>query len=268
MFEPTAFDNADFIPDGHSYFDRWAAAAEAFRRDWPAERQRLDRPYGAGERQRYDLFLPLTPAKGLVVFIHGGFWRLSGRKDWSHLASGALGKGWAVAVPSYPLAPGVRISEITRSIAQALPVMAAEVDGPLLLTGHSAGGHLSLRMVCPDVDLPDAVRDRIAGVLPISPLTDLNPLMLMPMNEALRIDATEAERESPISWPEPACAVGIEVGSAERPAFIDQAIRMADAWVKAELTILEGCHHFDVIDPLMDPESPMMQRLLAMAPVG
>ena len=27
MIDPTAFDNADFIPGGHSYFDRWPAAA-------------------------------------------------------------------------------------------------------------------------------------------------------------------------------------------------------------------------------------------------
>lgn len=265
MIDPTAYDNADFIPEGHSFFERWATAADAFREYMPSERMKLDIAYGAGERQRFDLFLPEGEPKGLFFFIHGGFWRMSGRKDWSHLAAGALAHGWAVAIPSYPLAPKARISEITRSIAQALEAASTRVDGPILISGHSAGGHLTMRMVCPDVDLPEAVRARIAGILPISPLADLNPLIMLPMNGDLRIDAAEAESESPIFYPEPDCAVEIEVGSAERPAFVDQSIRMADAWMKAELIVAEGCHHFDVIDPLCDPESPMMQRLFAMA---
>ncbi|MDV7144505.1 alpha/beta hydrolase [Tropicimonas sp. TH_r6] len=262
MTDPTAYDNADFIPDGHSYFARWAEAAENFRAHHPTVLQRRDRAYGAGDRQRYDLFLPEWPARGLYFFIHGGFWYLSGREDWSHLAQGALGNGWAVALPSYPLAPTARLSEITRSIVLALEAAARELPGPILIGGHSAGGHLAMRMVCPDVGLSEAVAARIAGIQPISPLADLTPLVMLPMNATLRIDAEEAERESPISYPEPLCNVAIEVGSAERPAFIDQSIRMADHWQKADLTISENRHHFDILDPLCDPQSDMVKRLL------
>lgn len=265
MIDPTAYDNADFIPDGHSYFERWAAAAEQFRATLPIERKILDIAYGASDRQRMDLFLPETEPQGLFFFVHGGFWRLSGRKDWSHLAAGMLPHGWAVAIPSYPLAPDARISEITHAIAQGLNTAAERVAGRILISGHSAGGHLTLRMVCPDVAIAPNHLARIAGVLPISPLADLNPLMLLPMNEALRIDAGEAERESPINWPAPACPVRIIVGSAERPAFVDQSIRLADAWQQAELEISEGCHHFDVLDPLANPESKMVRSLLSMA---
>ncbi|MFV0358165.1 alpha/beta hydrolase [Tropicimonas sp.] len=268
MVDTTSYDNADFIPEGHSYFDRWAKAAASFRARWPRALQRLDCPYGPGERQKYDLFFPETAVRGLLVFVHGGFWHLSGRKDWSHLAAGALGNGWAVAIPSYPLAPEACIAEITRSLARAMPVMAAEVTGPVLIAGHSAGGHLTMRMVCPDVDLPDALRARIAGVLPISPLADLNPLLMLPMNEYLRIDPDEAETESPINWPAPPCAVLIVVGGSERPAFLDQSIRMADAWMKSDLRVVEGRHHFDVIEPLADPESAMVQQMLSMAAGG
>ncbi|WP_068115521.1 alpha/beta hydrolase [Tropicimonas marinistellae] len=267
MIDPTSYDNADFIPDGHLYFDRWAAAAQAFRSRHPAARQQLDRAYGAGDREKYDLFLPdsANDPAGLFIFLHGGFWRISGRKDWSHLAAGFLGNGWAVAMPSYPLAPEVHIGEITRAIARSLPVIGAEVEGPLVIGGHSAGGHLALRMVCPDVDVPADLRARIRGVMPISPLADLNPLIMLPMNEHLRIDAAEAERESPIRYPEPDCAVQVEVGGAERPSFVDQALRLADAWIKADLTITPDRHHFDIIDALADPESRMVQAAITMA---
>ncbi|MEO1679796.1 MAG: alpha/beta hydrolase [Pseudomonadota bacterium] len=261
MANPTDYDNADFIPGGPGYFARWQADADAFRA--AREGDRLDLPYGDHPREAFDLFLPASAPEGLFVFIHGGFWRLGHRDGWSQFAAGALARHWAVALPSYPLCPEVRIADITRSIARALPAMAAEVAGPIIVTGHSAGGHLSLRMLDPAVGLPSAVTERVAAVLSISPLSDLAPLQEMPMNADLRIDATEAAAESPVHQPEPAVPVLIEVGANERPAFIDQARWMAGAWPRANLTIVDGTHHFDVIDALRYPDSAMMQRLFA-----
>ncbi|WP_116132357.1 alpha/beta hydrolase [Tropicimonas sp. IMCC34043] len=266
MIDPTAYDNADFIPEGHGYFDRWVKQAAAFRAAHPATLQRLDLAYGPHPREAYDLFLPQSGAPvGLVIFVHGGFWQLGGRKDWSHLAAGALGHGWAVALPSYPLAPEARIAKISRAVVRAVEAAAETTQGPILLSGHSAGGHLALRTVCPGAALSADVRARIAGVLAISPIVDLNPLLLLPMNEFLLIDADEAESESPMLYPQPDCPVQIEIGAMERPAFIDQALRLADAWPAAELTVTEGRHHFDVPAPLSDPESRLVTAMLSMA---
>jgi acetyl esterase/lipase len=266
MAEPTDYDNADFIPGGHGYFARWEAAAGAFRARHPDAR--LGLVYGDHPRERFDLFLPgrdatagAVPA-GLVVFLHGGFWRMGDRALWSHLAAGALARGHAVALPSYPLCPEARIAGITRSIARALPAMAAEVAGPIHLAGHSAGGHLALRMACPDAGLPAGLAARLAAILALSPLADLAPLMDMPMNADLRIDPGEARAESPVHHPAPGLPVFAEVGAEERPAFLDQALRLADAWPDTHLTIAAGRHHFDVIDPLTDPASPMLDRFL------
>lgn len=263
MAEPTDYDNADFIPDGHGYFARWQTAAEAFRTGQPGAR--LGMRYGDHPREAADLFLPADPPHGLVVFLHGGFWRMGDRGLWSHLAAGPLALGWAVALPSYPLCPERRIADITRSIARALPMLAAEVAGPMLVAGHSAGGHLALRMACPDANLPPAVAARIAGVLAISPLSDLAPLMDMPMNADLRIDAAEAAAESPVRHRAPRLPVLLEVGADERPAFLDQAMWLADAWPDAELTIAARRHHFDVIEALEDPGSGLLRRLLSLA---
>lgn len=269
MIEPTAYDNADFIPDGHSYFDQWPAAAAAFRARHPAALQHLDIRYGPHPRQAYDLFLPDTDRpKGMHVYIHGGFWRLCDRKDWSHMAAGAVGNGWASVVPSYPLAPEVHVSDITASVAAAINAAADRTEGPILISGSSAGGHLALRMGCPDVALSAEARARLAGILAISPLADLSPLVMLPMNETLQIDADEAERESPITYAQPACPVQVVVGAAERPAFIDQSIRLADAWLKVDLEIIPKRHHFDITDPMEDPSSPLVTKMLSMAGTG
>ena len=132
--------------------DRWPAAwvepAQAFRDALSAEgRARLDIAYGDGRRNRLDLFLPGATPKGLVVFIHGGYWKAFDKSFWSHLANGAIGHGYAVAMPSYTLCPEIRIAGIVREIGAAIGKAAEMVDGPLMLTGHSAGGHLASRMV-------------------------------------------------------------------------------------------------------------------------
>ncbi len=56
-------------------------------------RARLGVMYGHGTREIVDLFLPDGVPKGLVVFVHGGFWRRTGGAPWSHLAPGA-GARW------------------------------------------------------------------------------------------------------------------------------------------------------------------------------
>jgi acetyl esterase/lipase len=260
MTDPTEYDNADFIPGGHAYWGRWEEAAATFRKGQPGSRRGL--PYGEHPREAFDLFLPDGPEKGIVVFFHGGFWRMGGRELFSHLAAGALARGRACALPSYPLCPEMRIAEITRSIARALPAMAREVAGPILLCGHSAGGHLALRMACPDAGLPEEVAARIAGVLAISPLSDLAPLREMPMNADLRLDPAEARAESPVHHTAPELAVEVLVGADERPAIHDQALWLADAWPRADVTIAGHRHHFDVIEALEDGESPLLRRWL------
>jgi acetyl esterase/lipase len=169
-----------------------------------------------------------------------------------------------VAVPSYTLAPQARIGAITAEIATALTHAAGRVAGPIVVTGHSAGGHLSARMVCRDVVLPRDVEMRLARVVPISPLSDLRPLMATRMNADLRIDEAEAKVESPLLHSDLRdVPVTVWVGAEERPAFLDQARWLAEAWPGAKLRVDPGRHHFDVIDGLRDRDTPLMDTLLS-----
>ena len=265
MKNDIAYTNVDFIPDGASYPDRWAMAAREWRElEAALGRARLNDPYGPGERQRMDIFHPAGRPEGLVVFVHGGYWMRFDRSYWSHLARGATARGWAVAIPSYTLAPEARIAAITQDVMQAVAHAAMRVAGPIRLAGHSAGGHLAARMLCPDVALPPKVLARLARVLPISPVADLRPLLETSMNATLRLDLAEAEAESPalVSTPRDV-PVTVWVGADERPAFVDQARWLASAWSGADLVIEPGRHHFDVIGGLADPESPLTAALLA-----
>lgn len=250
-----AYENGAYIPDAASYPPRWAAEAEAFRAQL-GERARLDLPYGSDARQRFDLFLPAGEAAGLMIFIHGGYWLKFDKSQWSHLAAGAILRGWAVAMPSYRLAPDVRIADITRDVAASVEAASAEVDGPVVVTGHSAGGHLTARMACLEL----AASNRIKRYVPISPLSDLRPLMQTSMNAQLRIDSTEVEAESPV-FATTEADVTVWVGAEERPAFLDQARWLSEAW-DCPLRIAPGRHHFDVIEEMTQAHSPLIGALL------
>nr|WP_318527547.1 alpha/beta hydrolase [Defluviimonas sp. WL0002] len=226
------------------------------------DRARLGLTYGDAPAEWFDLFLPEGEPQGLAVFIHGGFWRAFGPRDFSHLASGAVDRGWACALPGYTLAPEARISQITRQMARALPRIADQVAGPIVLTGHSAGGHLAARLGNIGAPLDPDITARLRRIVPISPLSVLSPLIETGMNADLRLDRAEARSESPALLPRrPGVKAHVWVGGAERPAFLDQARRLGNAWT-CPVTIDPGRHHFDVIEGLESPETPLMRALL------
>lgn len=257
-----AYDNVGHIPDAEGYAPRWDAAAESCRKRLSVTgRARLGLMYGHGARQALDLFLPDAPPQGLTVFVHGGYWRRFDRNLFSHLATGLLSHGQAVAMPSYDLVPRVRITDISRQVAQAVTVAAHEVAGPLRLIGHSAGGHLVARMLAPGM-LDAEVHRRIAHAMPISPVSDLRPLLDTQMNTDFQLDPDEALAESPVFQQAPEMPVTVWVGADERPAFLDQARWLAEAW-RCGHVVEPAKHHFDVIDGLLDPDSAMVRRVLA-----
>lgn len=256
------FSNAAYIKNGSLYPSIWKNRASEFATTH--ENADIDRPYGTHPRQKCDLFHPQTPSRGLVCYVHGGFWVEFDKSYWSHLARGLCSLGWSVAVPSYVLAPQVRISEITQMIAQAIQCCANWVDGPILLVGHSAGGHLVTRMVCSDSPLERSARDRVRTVVTISGLHDLRNLLKTEMNERLQLDKNEAILESPaLLVPDTLADVVCWVGSLERPEFIRQSKLLRRVWSAhisgIQLEIEVGRHHFDVIESMEDPASRLVR---------
>ncbi len=248
MTPDQAYANSAYIPDGDGYFARWEAAAAVFRAGQSRAKTSAD-----GE-----IYVPEGAARGTVVFVHGGYWMAGSPAMFSHLAAGAVSAGYACAMPSYTLAPDARIGDMTRQIAGRIGEIARAVDGPLYLVGHSAGAHLVARMVCSDMAADWSAR--VARVMAISPLGDLAPLMETAMNDTLGIDADEARAESPVHHARQDIPVTVWVGGAERPAFLDQAGWLANAW-GCDLTVEAEKHHFDVIEGLESPVSPMMRAL-------
>ncbi|MBB3997383.1 alpha/beta hydrolase [Aureimonas pseudogalii] len=263
-----AYDNLAAVPGSAAFAPRWRSRAAAFREVQAARGlAELARVYGPHERQRLDLFRPKrdTPL-GLVVFLHGCYWKANDGDAFSHVARGALDAGFAVAIPTYRLAPEVRLADIAEDAARAVGEAARMVDGPIRLAGHSAGGQLAARLVATGSSLADPVAQRVELVLPISGLHDLRPIRRTRMNDILAIDAAEARAESPLlNDPLVDARIVAVVGGDELPELRRQTALLGSSWAglgaRAGATEIPGRHHLDIVEDLENAASQITRLL-------
>ena len=79
------YNNRARVPENPAIIASWARDALAYRE---ADKDRLNViSYGAGERQKIDLFSGGGTGP-IVVFIHGGYWQALDASFFSHLAGG------------------------------------------------------------------------------------------------------------------------------------------------------------------------------------
>ena len=258
-----AFNNMGHVAGSDALPGLWSADAAKYRAALMVE---TDIAYGPGARHVYDLVEPEGPPKGLVVFVHGGFWMRLSKDFWTHYAEGARAVGWAVAIPSYTLAPAARLAKITQEIASAITAAAARVAGPICLVGHSAGGHLVTRQISATSPLPGVVLQRLQHTISISGLHDLRPLMRTQMNAILQIDDAEATSESvALLRPGAHARTTAWVGGNERPEFIRQSRLLHLMWsgLDAETSLtVEGEHdHFSILEALRTPDSALVAKI-------
>src|SRR4051794_41667326 len=119
-----------------------AAYREAHRGRWRVI------PYDSGTRHGIDFF-PGDGTGPIVVFIHGGYWQALDSSYFSHLAAGLNARGISVAIPNYGLCPDVTVQDIIRQMRMACCEL-ARFSRSLVISGHSAGGHLAACMLATD----------------------------------------------------------------------------------------------------------------------
>jgi arylformamidase len=267
------YNNRARVPEHEEIFARWTRDAELYRAEaLKAGRAELGLSYGDTPRQTLDLFQPAAAGPApLAMFIHGGYWRSLDPSMFSHMARGMNARGIAVAVPGYDLCPNIAIADIIEQIRRACIFLWQRLERRLLVCGHSAGAHLAGALVATDWPAlyPKAPADLAAVGYAISGIYDLTPLVKLAANQDLRLDAETARRVSPVFWPVPAGhTFDAVVGGLESSEFKRQSRLIADAWESAAQTRYDeifGMNHFTVIDPLADPQSAMVARIVEMA---
>lgn len=261
-----AYNNTEAVGQARrdQYVEGWTARSDTFR---ARNRGRLDLRYGAGTRQRLDIFPSGAAGAPTVVYIHGGYWQANDKEPYACLGEGLLPAGWNLALVEYTLAPAARLDAIVAEIRAAVAWViehAKEHGGDprrVFVAGHSAGGHLTAMAM----DDP-----RVAGGVAISGLFDLEPIRLCYLNDKLHLDPAEAERNSPIlHLPGRAAPLVVTVGLGELPELIRQSAEYAEAWTKGGLPgrylPLPGHEHFSILEELARPNGAILAALKEVA---
>ncbi|MGH8825727.1 MAG: alpha/beta hydrolase family protein [Jiangellaceae bacterium] len=216
--------------------------------------------YGPSPEQIADLRLPSRRSEPMtsVVLLHGGFWRSAyDRTHTRPMADGLAEAGYAVVTPEYARTGAgggwpATFDDVARAV-EGLPLLVgAAVDvSDVLLVGHSAGGHLALW--CAGLDLLAGY----AGVVALAPVADLAEAFRLHLDggavQALlggppeqvpdRYDAAD-----PCRLPVPTSRVVVLHGAEDAQVPVGGSIRYA-AHAGADLRVLPGVEHFDLIDP-------------------
>ena len=213
---------------------------------------RLDIAYGQHPRQTMDLFQTARERCATVAYFHAGYWQSRDKSGFRFLAPSLTADGFDVAIVNYPLSPEMGVSDIVAAACASIPAIAALTENaPLILIGHSAGAQIvvELGMVSSHVD------GIVKGVVAISGVFDLAPLIDTSVNENLCLDPASARAASPlhrvVSGAPPAI---FAVGALETRAFREQTARMSEAWACAgnptELVSVPDVDHFSILNEL------------------
>jgi arylformamidase len=257
-----AYDNNKAVANSPALI---AARIEASAKFRSSHATALDIAYGKRERTRIDLYPARDKAAPCLVFIHGGYWQRNSRDVFAMLVEGMAAHGWSVAIPGYSLAPDASVSEIVGEISLALDWLGANgaahgVAGPVILSGWSAGAHLTAMALDHPV---------VAAGLAISGVYDLAPIRDTALNVALKLTDEEITTLSPLRLPVVQKHLAIAYGSAELPALVWDSRnfyqRRAAAGAPGELIAIEGADHFTILEQLRRADGALTKIALALA---
>jgi arylformamidase len=234
-----------------------------------------DIKYGAHPRENYDLFRAPN-AKATLVYIHGGYWRMLSKLETTWVAQAYVEQGISVALINYPLCPDVPLPHIRASAIQAFAHLWRETltdqeKQTVVVSGHSAGGHLAALHLATDWTALNLPADPIAAVVSLSGVFDVAPLVHTTMNAELKLTAESA---APLNLHRAPRLLSskllLAVGAQEPTEFHQQSRTLASHWQPANpgYVSVEGANHFTIVDAFADPGSVLHNQTRAMLSVA
>ena len=244
----------------------WLARAAAIR----AKRPPIgDIRTGVHPRETLDLFRADDP-KGTVVFIHGGFWRVSSKDEMSWIAEAFLDDGYSVALLNYPLCPEVSLEALIESVRRSFARLWAEILSEaertaIVVTGHSAGGYLAGALAATDWTSHGLPVRPFDGVVAISGIFELAPMIMTTHNRTLKLDDERAARLSLTgAKPKVDVPVALVVGEAETDEFHRQSHALSQAWPepRPQVAMIPGANHYSIVEDLAERGSTLYCMVL------
>jgi acetyl esterase/lipase len=186
--------NSTAVPGSSAIVGEWDRLSTDMRARHP---QFIDLRYGPRERNRID-FLKVNTGGPTLVFIHGGYWQMRAKENFTFCAAGPMAHGIKVALIGYTLAPDATLDQIVNEVRSGIDWLAGELPAlggdpeQIVVSGWSAGGHLSSMVLG---------HPRIRAGLLISGIYDLEPIRHSYLNAKLGLDEAMSHRNSPVIQP-------------------------------------------------------------------
>ncbi|OMQ24505.1 alpha/beta hydrolase [Serratia oryzae] len=253
-------------------YDNGAAVADedAILRSFQSRSQQVYRkvrherniPYGSVSRAVFDWLYSAEEHKGVVIFLHGGYWQFCNKDDFAFIAEVPLSLGFDVVLVEYPLAPAATLDDICQQVGVALDAIEQREkqrgNRPIYLCGHSAGGHLAAYW---------QHHPCLQAVFPISGIFELEPLLDTYVNRQLRLTEQQMTTLSPVrNIPQHLTPMVLFYGAAELPELIGQSLHyyrvLKDKGLPVSRYAVAGANHFNVLDALFAAGGALNHQLL------
>jgi len=266
MVDP--FRTRDVVPDFDRYVAEYAARSVVTRTRLP---MRSGIAYGPSPAERLDLFFPPAHlATGAVhMFIHGGYWRMFAKEDFSFVAETVTRAGAIAVIVDYALMPSVRMQTVVAQIRRArdwiFQNIGAHGGDPARLTisGHSAGAQLGALLI-----EANQSPGRICGAVLISGIYDLAPLRDSFLRELIDLTEEEVRDFSPLTRAYgPGPNVQLLIGETETAPFHQQMNAFGShlaltAGINVCQRTLRGADHMSVMADLGTPGTEAANHLV------
>ena len=196
--------------------------------------------YGPHRDNVGDLRRPMGEASGIVILIHGGFWRQEYERDTTEtLAIDLIGRGYVTWNIEYRRGQDGGWPGSAHDVVSAVDFIIREMPGmPVGIVGHSAGGHLGMWAA-------SRREDALGLMVGLAPITDL-----IAMAGARAVGSREAQRLLDSGAPptvEPITGKTLLVhGADDEIVPVSQTTRLSTG---SRIEMVPGLGHFPMLDP-------------------
>jgi arylformamidase len=239
-----------WVPHADEIIKRYARKSDEVR-------SRLGEPrvekYGSTAVETLDIY---GSGQKAFVFVHGGAWKRQSSREQAFPAEAIIEAGAAYVALNFANLPTVTLPEMAAQVRRGIEWVRKNLSDYVVLCGHSSGGHLS---ACALTRL-----DLVKKALVVSGVYDLLPVRLSARNEYVRLDEQLEHEYSPIRHVDRIrCPVTVAWGEKEGAEFFRQSKELAEK-LGAPTVLGKGLNHFEIIETLGDPRSPLGRAALNM----
>ena len=245
------YEQRAWVPHADDIIRRFGEASDEVR-------ARLGEPgtyaYGPSAAETLDVYGFST--RKALVFVHGGAWKRQSKRENAFAAETFIHAGAAYVALDFALLPAVTLPEMVGQVCRAIEWVASNLSENVFLCGHSSGAHLAAsaltRVAC------------VRAALLVSGIYDLLPVRLSARNVYVRLDERLEHEYSPIRHTDRiGCPVTVAWAEKESAEFARQSREFGEK-LRAPTHIGNDMNHFEIIETLANPRSPLAKTALEM----